>query len=67
MEITIDNIKSALSKVVEPDLNKDIITSQLASLPDFLASDPVQQLDLSGGITLFYNPENHKTKLLPIN
>lgn len=26
MEITIDNIKSALSKVVEPDLNKDLIT-----------------------------------------
>lgn len=26
MEITIDNIKTALGKVVEPDLNKDIIT-----------------------------------------
>lgn len=26
MDITIDNIKTALSKVIEPDLNKDIIT-----------------------------------------
>ena len=26
MELTIDNIKKALSKVIEPDLNKDIIT-----------------------------------------
>lgn len=26
MELTIDNIKAALSKVIEPDLNKDIIT-----------------------------------------
>jgi ATP-binding protein involved in chromosome partitioning len=29
MDITIDNIKLALSKVIEPDLNKDIITLDL--------------------------------------
>ncbi len=29
MEITLENIKTALSKVVEPDLNKDIITLDL--------------------------------------
>ena len=29
MEITIDNIKLALSKVIEPDLNKDIISLDL--------------------------------------
>ena len=36
---------------------------QLATLPDFNDTDPIQELDLSGGVTLFYNPANHNTKL----
>ena len=36
--------------------------SALESLPSFSENDPVQTLDLSGGITLFYNPQNKKTK-----
>ncbi|WP_252739003.1 conjugal transfer protein TraF [Colwellia sp. D2M02] len=37
--------------------------TQLKTIPDFNESDPVQALDLSGGITLFYNPANQKVKL----
>jgi len=36
---------------------------QLQTLPDFNETDPIQALDLSGGITLFYDPANKKMKL----
>lgn len=36
---------------------------QLQTLPNFTENDPIQELDLSGGITLYYNPENKNTKL----
>ena len=36
---------------------------QLKTLPNFDESDPIQELDLSGGISLFYNPANKNTKL----
>ena len=36
--------------------------SALKSIPHFTPNDPIQALDLSGGITLFYNPTNKKTK-----
>ncbi len=36
---------------------------QLKTIPGFSESDPVQELDLSGGITLFYNPANNKVKM----
>ena len=34
----------------------------LRTIPDIPSSDPVQELDLSGGITLYYNPANKKIK-----
>lgn len=37
--------------------------SALQSIPDFTENDPIQELDLSAGITLFYNPANNKVKL----
>lgn len=37
--------------------------AQLQTIPDFNENDPVQELDLSGGITLFYNPANNKVKM----
>jgi len=36
--------------------------SVLKTIPDFSPLDPVQELDLSGGITLYYNPANKKIK-----
>lgn len=37
--------------------------AELQKLPNFTATDPIQKLDLSGGIALFYNPANHNSKL----
>ena len=34
----------------------------LQTIPDFTEDDPMQELDLSGGITLFYNPANKNIK-----
>jgi len=36
---------------------------QLSTIPNFEESDPIQEIDLSDGITLFYNPANNKVKL----
>ncbi len=36
---------------------------QLARIPNFKETDPIQELDLSAGIILFYNPANNKVKL----
>jgi len=35
----------------------------LLTIPDFTEDDPIQELDLSAGIMLFYNPANNKVKL----
>ena len=47
------------------DINFDSAQAkeELQKLPDLAVTDPIQELDLSGGITLFYNPANHNTKL----
>ncbi len=37
--------------------------SALQQIPDFTENDPVQALDLSAGITLFYNPASNQVKL----
>ncbi len=37
--------------------------SELQKIPSFTEDDPVQELDLSGGISLFYNPANNKVKM----
>lgn len=47
----------------EVNFDKAIAREQLQTIPDFDANDPVQELDLSGGITLFYDPANQKAKL----
>jgi hypothetical protein len=45
------------------DFDANQAKEQLQTLPGFGESDPVQELDLSGGITLFYDPGNKNTKL----
>lgn len=55
MEITVDNIKEALKKVIEPDLKKDIITLDLVS-----------DIEVDGNAISFevkvYNPAMHAKK-----
>lgn len=52
MEITVDNVREALKKVIEPDLKKDIITLDLVS-----------DIRIEGGVISFevkvYNPAMH--------
>lgn len=43
--------------------DKEQAKSALQTIPDFTENDPVQALDLSAGIVLFYNPANNKVKL----
>lgn len=47
------------------DLNLDAeqAKSELKKIPHFSDDDPIQELDLSGGISLFYNPANNKVKM----
>ena len=47
------------------DINFDLeqAKEQLQTIPGFTVDDPVQELDLSGGITLFFNPANNKFKM----
>lgn len=57
----------ANSKVVGifEELNFDASQAkeQLKALPNFDENDAIQELDLSGGITLFYNPVNKNSKV----
>jgi hypothetical protein len=45
------------------DLDGEQAKSELQKIPTFTEDDPVQELDLSGGISLFYNPANNKVKM----
>ena len=45
------------------DFDSEQAKEQLQTIPGFTEDDPVQELDLSGGITLFYNPANNKVKM----
>ncbi|WP_231561979.1 conjugal transfer protein TraF [Colwellia psychrerythraea] len=45
------------------NFNSEQAKEQLQTIPGLSESDPVQELDLSGGITLFYNPANNKVKM----
>ena len=47
----------------EITLDSDYARAQLKTIPDFDESDPIQELDLSGGITLFYDPANKRVKM----
>jgi len=44
------------------DFDSEQAKSALSTIPDFSPNDPLQELDLSGGITLYYNPANRKIK-----
>jgi len=44
------------------DFDSEQAKDALSTIPDFSPDDPLQELDLSGGITLYYNPANHKIK-----
>jgi hypothetical protein len=45
------------------NFNVDQAKEQLQTIPDFDETDPIQALDLSGGVTLFYNPSNKNIKV----
>lgn len=47
----------------EITLDSDYAKAQLKTIPDFDENDPIQELDLSGGITLFYDPANQRIKM----
>lgn len=47
----------------EITLDSDYAKAQLKTIPDFDENDPIQELDLSGGITLFYDPANKRVKM----
>lgn len=47
----------------EIDFNSDQALEALKTIPEFDETDPIQKLDLSGGVYLYYNPANHKVKL----
>lgn len=43
--------------------DSEFARAQLSTIPNFEETDPIQEIDLSGGITLFYNPADNKVKL----
>ncbi|PKG81345.1 hypothetical protein CXF85_17880 [Colwellia sp. 75C3] len=47
----------------EINLDSGYAKEQLKTIPDFNENDPIQEIDLSGGMTLFYDPANKKIKL----
>ncbi|WP_114327763.1 conjugal transfer protein TraF [Candidatus Colwellia aromaticivorans] len=50
--------------ILEPiTFDSEFAKTQLSTIPNFEETDPIQDIDLSGGITLFYNPANNKVKL----
>jgi len=54
----------AVGIVDEINFDADIAKEALRLIPVFTGRDPVQELDLSGGISLFYNPANHNGKMV---
>lgn len=51
----------------EINFDSEQARSSLATIPDFDESDPIQQLDLSGGVSLYYNPKNNNVKMTVSN
>ncbi len=47
----------------EITLDSDYAKAQLKTIPDFDENDPIQEIDLSDGITLFYDPANKRIKM----
>jgi len=47
----------------EITFDSDFAKEQLKTIPDFDENDPIQELDLSGGISLFYDPANNRVKM----
>lgn len=45
------------------DFDIDQASEEIAKIPDFKETDPVQVLDLSGGITLYYEPATGKARV----
>jgi len=45
------------------DFNSEQAKEALRTIPHIPETEPVQELDLSGGMTLYYNPANKKFKL----
>lgn len=45
------------------EFDKEVAKEKLREIVDLDINDPIQELDLTGGITLFYNPENNNIKL----
>lgn len=51
----------------EINFDLDIAKEELRRIPEFTESDAIQMLDLSGGISLYYNPANRKSKITVSN
>lgn len=51
----------------EINFDRQQATEALKTIPSFSEDDPIQELDLSGGISLFYNPENKDVKMTVTN
>lgn len=49
------------------DFDSDEVVKQLQRIPDFTETDPVQAMDLTGGMTLYYDPANLHAKLQVTN
>ncbi|PKH86043.1 conjugal transfer protein TraF [Colwellia sp. Bg11-28] len=47
----------------EITFDSDYAKAQLKTIPDFDENDPIQEIDLSDGISLFYNPANKRVKM----
>ncbi len=53
-----------LGIVEDVNFDAEQAKQQLATIPSFNDTDPIQELDLSAGVSLFYNPANHNTKVI---
>lgn len=62
MGLSVKGNAKALGIFESINFDRDQAKSALQTLPDFTENDPLQELDLSGGITLFYNPANKNIK-----
>ncbi|QOL25796.1 conjugal transfer protein TraF [Thalassotalea sp. LPB0316] len=57
----------ALGILEQVEFNAEQAASELRRIPDFDPDDGIQELDLSGGVKLYYNPENQAIKVVVSN
>jgi len=62
MGIAFKGNAKAIGVFEDVDFDSQQAKEALKTIPSFSESDPMQELDLSGGITLYYNPANKRIK-----